>query len=167
MLGVVGSSVVSSAGRTEQMIGALIPPVTRRRRPSPPLIVPELPRLGLPAEDGRASLLLDMANLDGSGRFSARGLLRALGWMPGRRIDLAVVEEALVIGSSPTGQHTVGARGEIAVPGSARALLGLESDHRVVLVAAPERGVLVVHPHAQVAQLLAEHYRGQARGDDG
>ncbi|MEU7905657.1 hypothetical protein [Actinoplanes sp. NPDC049118] len=162
----MGSSVVSSAGRTEQMIGALIPPVTRRRRPSPPLIVPELPRPALPADDGRESLLLDMAHLDGSGRFSARALLRALGWAPGRRIDLAVVDEALVIGSSPTGRHTVGARGDIAVPGSARALLGLDTDHGVVLVAAPKCGVLVVHPHAQVAQLLAEHYRHQVRRDD-
>ncbi|WP_143162733.1 hypothetical protein [Couchioplanes caeruleus] len=100
-------------------------------------------------------------HLDASGRFYARALLQALERAPGQRIDLAVVADAVVIGSSATGRQAVGVRGEVAVPAPTRSLLGLESDHRVILAAAPELGVLVVHPHATIAQLLTEHYRRQ------
>ncbi|WP_306215625.1 hypothetical protein [Actinoplanes sp. RD1] len=124
-----------------------------------PLLAPEPLRPVLPVDDGSGSLLLDMARLDASGRFSARVLLRVLGWTAQQRVDLTVAGDALIIGSSPTGRQKIGVRGELAVPGSTRAMLGLDEDPRVVLVAALDSRVLVVHPHTVVAQLLAGHYR--------
>jgi bifunctional DNA-binding transcriptional regulator/antitoxin component of YhaV-PrlF toxin-antitoxin module len=120
-----------------------------------------LPALGLPTADA-GFLLLDMSRLDASGRFCARALLQALGWGPGHRVDLAVAGDAVVIGGSVTGRQTVGSRGELAVPAAARSLTGLAGDARVVLVAAVDQDVLVVHPHATVLQLLADHYAQQA-----
>ena len=166
-MNLVGSPAASSTGRTEQMIGALIPPAARRSRSPSPLIVPELRRPELPADEAFESLSLDMARLDGSGRFAARTLLRILGWVPGQRVDLTVVGDAVVISSSSSGRHAVGARGEVAMPEAARALLSLECDHRVLVVAASQHGVLVVHPHALVARLVAEHYRRQPQARDG
>jgi len=160
----VGSSGGSGSGRREQLIGALIPPVVRRSAPPVPLVAPMLPAFGLPTAVA-GSLLLDVSRLDASGRFCARGLLQTLGWGPGHRVDLAVVGDAVVIGGSVTGRQAVGCRGELAVPAAARSLSGLAGDARVVLVAAVDQDVLVVHPHATVLRLLAGHYAQQACED--
>jgi hypothetical protein len=105
MMSGVGSSSGPGTGRPEQLIGALIPPATRRTAPAGPLVVPTLPRLRLPAATEPESLLLDMASLDGSGRFCAHRLLRELGWLPGHRVDVAVVADAVVFGGSATGRQ--------------------------------------------------------------
>jgi hypothetical protein len=161
----VGSSDGSGPGRREQLIGALVPPVVRRSAPPVPLVAAMLPALGLPTADA-GFLLLDVSRLDGSGRFCARGLLQALGWGPGHRVDLAVVGDAVVIGGSATGRQAVGCRGELAVPAAARSLSGLAGDTRVVLVAAVGQDVLVVHPQATVLRLLADHYAALAPEDE-
>ncbi|WP_306209240.1 hypothetical protein [Actinoplanes sp. RD1] len=149
------------------MIGALIPPATRRPAQTGPLLAPEPRRLNLPSEADTGSLDLDIAQLDGSGRFSARSLLRDLGWNPGHRIDLTVVGDIVIVGSSPTGRHRIGARGDLAVPGSARMLLGLEPGHRVMVVAAPRQDILLVHPHTLITALLASYYGEQPQGREG
>ena len=110
-------------------------------------------------------MLLDMARLDASGRFCSRGLLRAPGWQPGHRVDAVVVGDAVVFGGSVTGRQAVGSRGEPAVPAAARSLIGLGDGPGVVLAAAVDEDLLVVHSHAAVARLLAEHYARQIAGD--
>jgi hypothetical protein len=160
----VGSPDGSGPERRERLIWALIPAVVRRSAPPVPLVAPMLPALGLPSADA-GCLLLDMSRLDASGRFCARGLLRALGWGPGHRVDLAVAGDAVVIGGSVTGRQTVGSRSELAVPAAARSLTGLAGDARVVLVAAVGQDVMVVHPQAAIVRLLAGHYAQQASQD--
>jgi len=161
-MGGMGSPASLGRGRPEQLIGALIPPATWRPGPAAPLVAPMLPRMRLPVDAVPEALLLDMASLDASGRFSARRLLRELGWLPGHRVDAVVVGDAVVFGGSATGRQSVGGRGELAVPASARSLTGLEYDNKVVLVAAMSQDVLVVHSRRAVARLLAEHYGRQA-----
>jgi hypothetical protein len=147
------------AARPERLIGALVPPSTRRSTPPVPLEMPALPRLELPPDAQAEPLLLDVARLDASGRFCSRSLLTALAWAPGRRVDLKIGVEAVVIGTCGAGRQTVGSRGELTLPISARTLAGLDADAQVVLVAVPTRDLLIVHPPALIARLLAEHYR--------
>ncbi|MEV6637841.1 hypothetical protein AB0M54_44650 [Actinoplanes sp. NPDC051470] len=154
----VGSPAGPPGDRPEQLIGALIPPVIQRPPPAAPLVLTLPPRLRLPTGADAESMLLDMGRLDASGRFSARRLLRALDWPPGHRVDAVVVDDAVLIRSSPTGLQSVGSRGELAVPAAARALAGIADDGHVVLAAAPDHGVLVVHAPAVVTRLLLEHY---------
>ena len=161
----VSSSTGSGAGRRERMIGALVPPATRRVSPAVPLVGAMLPRLALPAGVDSGSVLLDQARLDASGRFSARNLLRVLSWPPGHRVDAAVVGEAVVFGGSVTGRQTVGSRGELAVPAVARSLAGFDPRSPVLLVAVADRDVLIVHSHALLVRLLVEFYAAE-HGDD-
>ena len=143
------------------MIGALVPPATRRVSPVVPLVEVMLPRLALPVGVGPGSVVLDQARLDDSGRFSARGLLRGLSWLPGHRVDAAVVGEAVVFGGSVTGRQMVGSRGELAVPAAARALAGFDRGSPVLLVAVADRDVLIVHSHALLIRLLVEFYAAE------
>ncbi|MEV4346278.1 hypothetical protein AB0J83_17550 [Actinoplanes sp. NPDC049596] len=121
----------------------------------------------MPIGGDAAYVLLDTARLDASGRFSARRLLRSLGWPPGHRVDAVVVGDAVVFAGSPTGQQAVGSRGELAVPAATRALAGIDNDGHVVLAAVLDHDVLLVHAgamvllvhaRAMVTQLLPEHY---------
>jgi hypothetical protein len=79
--------------------------------------------------------LLDTARLDGSDRISARPLLAELDWPPGRRVQVTVVDDAVLIHAIPTGPHRIGSRGDLAVPAPARELTGLHPGDLVVLVA--------------------------------
>jgi hypothetical protein len=162
----MGSSAEPTAGRPEQLIGALVPPSTRRSAPPVPLEVPALPHLSLPAEACSEASLLDVARLDSSGRFCSRPLLAALTWAPGQRVDLRVGVDTVVICSRTDGRQVVGSRGELALPVSARMLAGLATEAQVVLVAVPTRALLIVHPPALVARLLAEHYGRQMESHD-
>lgn len=161
----VSSSTGSGAGRHERMIGALVPPATRRVSPAVPLVDAMLPRLALPTDVGPGSVLLDQARLDASGRFSARNLLRVLSWLPGHRVDAAVAGEAVVFGGSETGRQQVGSRGELTVPAAARSLAGFDRGAPVVLVAVADRDLLIVHSHALLVRLLVEFYAAE-HGDD-
>ncbi|GIJ64403.1 hypothetical protein Vau01_119190 [Virgisporangium aurantiacum] len=162
----MGQSPEPAAARPEQLIGALIPPATRRFAPLAPLDLPVLPRLDLPADAPFESFLLDVARLDASGRFSARSLLTTLAWSPGHRVDLRVGTDVVVISSCVDGRQAVGGRGELTLPVSARALAGLDREGWIVLVAIPARGALIVHPPALIARLLTDYY-GRQPGPDG
>lgn len=153
----MGSSGKAGAGRPERLIGALVPPLTRRSAPAVPLVVPKLPRLG-PADARSEPLLLDVVCLDASGRFCSRSVLTALAWSPGHRVDVRVGMDVVVIASCAAGRQAVGGRGELTLPISARMLAGLDLEARVVLVAVPTRDLLLVHPPALIAGLLAEYY---------
>lgn len=145
------------AGLEERLIGALVPTSIARPRPVPAPL-PTLPTLNLPTATGADDLLLGVARFDHSGRVSARSLLRALGWRPGHRVDVGVVDGALVIGSLATGQHIVGSRGELSLPTAARQMCGI--------VPGPPQDLLVIHPASTVARLLSEfHTRLAGAGD--
>lgn len=164
----MGSFGKAAAPRPERLIGALVPPAIRRPAPPIPLKMPALPRLSLPADARSEALLLDVACLDASGRFCSRFVLTALAWSPGHRVDLRVGVDAVVIASSAVGRQAVGGRGELTLPVAARMMAGLTMEARVVLVAVPARDLLIVHPPALVARLLAGHYgRQPERHDDG
>jgi hypothetical protein len=107
--------------------------------------------------------LLDTAGLAGSGRISTRGLLAEIGWPPGHRVRVTVVDGAVPIDPTPTGAHRVGSRGDLAVPAPARELTRLHPRDLVVLVASRLHQLLVVHPAVVVTRLLVDLYTRQSR----
>jgi hypothetical protein len=123
----------------------------------PPAVLPVLPARHLPTDPDSA--LLDVARLDRSGRLSARGLLRAMGWASGHRMAIDVVNGAITITSSAAGRHAVDRRRTFAVPAAARHLCGIGADQAVVLAAYPSVGLIVVHPVATVVRLLTDHHQ--------
>jgi hypothetical protein len=148
----------------ERLIGALIPAPVGDRPPPAPASLPVLPVLGLPAGVRAEALVVETARMDRSGRVCARHLLRALGWGPGHRVDIAVVDGVVLIRSVATGLHLVGGRGELSLPAAARRMCGIEPGPPVLLAASPSEGVLVVHPITVVARLLAAWYTRVSAG---
>jgi bifunctional DNA-binding transcriptional regulator/antitoxin component of YhaV-PrlF toxin-antitoxin module len=160
------SDALRPAG-AEQLIGALVPPPTRKRMAAgTPTLVPPLPAHRLPLAENSQSFCLDVGRPDASGRLSARHLLRALEWSPGDRIEHGVIGDAIVVARSATGRSQVGPRGDLMIPASVRALAGIDGSCRVVLVAAPAQDTLVIHAQRHVAELIAAYYASLDLADD-
>jgi hypothetical protein len=64
----------------------------------------------------------------------------------------------ILIAATPAGQHSIDHRGAIKLPAAFRRLCGIEYGPPLVLAAAIPEQVMVVHPAAVVAHLLATHY---------
>ncbi|WP_432838543.1 hypothetical protein [Dactylosporangium sp. CA-092794] len=110
---------------------------------------------------------LDIARLDRSGRVSARSLLDQLGWRPGHRVRIDVIDGAVLIQATANGRHLIGARGDLALPVAVRQMCAVSTGDLVVLAAEPAHHLLIVHPAATVARLLANlHTHLTADGHD-
>jgi bifunctional DNA-binding transcriptional regulator/antitoxin component of YhaV-PrlF toxin-antitoxin module len=135
--------------------------------PVAPLILPDtvaplshqsLPLPALPTIAGDTGLVLGVAGVSHSGRVGDQVLLDALGWAPGDRLHLDVLDSTLLLRRHPEGTQVINTRGQVFLPAGTRALLRIADNDRVVLVAAPRQGLLMLHPRAVVGALLAGFY---------
>ncbi|GAA2531037.1 hypothetical protein [Pilimelia columellifera] len=111
---------------------------------------------------------MELARLDRSGRLSMRAVLRHLAWRPGHRVDIDVVDGAILVVSTFDGTHRVGSRGDLALPAAARALCGLNIEDAALVVAAyPMAGVVLAHPAAVVARYLHQLHQSLRVGHGG
>lgn len=150
---------------TEQMIAALIPTPLPHPRPEPAPL-PTLPAVPSSPEQAEPVIpTLDIARVDRSGRVSARSLLDQLGWRPGHRLRVDVFDGAILIWPATDGLPLVGARGDLVLPVAVRQMCAINTGDLVVLAAEHTRDLLIVHPAATVARLLADlHARLTADG---
>jgi hypothetical protein len=154
-------SLPGTRGRLEHGIEALLPPARQRPVPPVPLALPTL--VPLRSRPSVTPFVLDMAHLDASGRFNSRPATSALRWLPGQPLEMTVTDEAVIFTAAATdGTAVVGSRGEIAVPAPAKVTAGLDQTQQVALVAVPDQAMLIVHPPALLAALLAAHYASGA-----
>lgn len=103
---------------SEQLVSALLPDIAARRPAPPPVAVAALPAPGTSSVDVNVHdvVLLGIARIDPSGRFHERALLRALGWNPGRTLDIDTTRDTIVIVPAVGGAHRVTQHGAIALP---------------------------------------------------
>ncbi len=134
----------------------VIPAVTLGAVPHTPVTLAALPALAPePARPNTDEFLLAAARLDGSGRFRAQALLRALGWPPSTRLELRQAATTVIIHADPAGRTMVTARGLVALPVATRRWLGIETAALVVVIALPARGLMILTaPHRLIAVLL-------------
>jgi bifunctional DNA-binding transcriptional regulator/antitoxin component of YhaV-PrlF toxin-antitoxin module len=115
-----------------------------------------LPRLSvLPGEQ---PMVYGLAALDHAGRISERGIIRALGWRAGQRLDVTLLLDAVLIRVAVDGLFRVLAKMLLVIPTAVRRWCALSPGDRVLPAADPERGVLVVHPLATVDRLVRMHH---------
>jgi hypothetical protein len=147
------------------VIPALQPPRWRpgdaadRRRPAArPLPVPALP--ARPVRDLRYGL----AVLDRYGRVADRATLSALAWGPGQALALTLTAGSVLAVVGPDPSVRVGNDGYLRLPIGVRRACGLTAGDRVLLVAEPGAGRLLLHPPAALTALLATHHAAITEG---
>lgn len=142
----------------ERLIGALIPDALGTRTECATVPLPALPALSQLDTLQPASLLVSTSRMDRSGRIHERILLHQLGWHPGTRLEMDTMHGMILIAATPTNHHTIDQRGAIKLPAAFRRLCEIKYGPPLVLAAATPKQVMVVHPSAVVAHLLATHY---------
>ena len=117
-----------------------------------------LPLVGLQQLSRDTTMLYGVGRVDASGRVSNRDIVRALGWQPGDRLEVIPTLSAIVILSSPDGLLSVPVKPYIVIPASARRLHNIEAGDHVLLAAAPEYGIVIIHTRQAMNDMLARYH---------
>lgn len=141
--------------KSQQIVAALVLPggIASSSWPSVPLPVPDLQQL---PRDG--SMLYDIGRVDASGRVAAREIIGALDWQPGNEVEVVIANRAIVMRARPGGLVTVPARPCVVIPVTARRHRGIHPGDRVLLAAAPEQGIVIVHTLSDLDEMLTGYH---------
>lgn len=120
--------------------------------------VPELP------SRSASHLVYGLAVLDRYGRLAERALLHALGWTRAQALDFAVVRGSVLVVPAAAARSKIGADLYFRVPVGVRRACRLEAGDRVLLVADPVAGQLVLHPPVALDALLTAHHAAMTVG---
>jgi hypothetical protein len=151
------------------LTSAVVPavPLVRRRgdaHPGPrPVDVRPMPVPALSSGPLRDAVY-GLAVLDRYGRLADRALLGALGWGPGQRFDLTLLAGSVLATPCPGSPVRVGNDGYLRLPVGVRRACRLVAGDRVLLVAEPAAGRLLLHPPAALDALLDAHHTALLRG---
>jgi hypothetical protein len=111
------------------------------------------------------SALYGLASLDHNGRIADNNLLRALGWDAATRLDIREQGGLLLVAASRQGVFSLTGRGHLCLPVTVRRWCGLGTGDRVLLVAEPDQGLLVVHPPAALDAMVSWLHTSVLGGD--
>jgi bifunctional DNA-binding transcriptional regulator/antitoxin component of YhaV-PrlF toxin-antitoxin module len=138
----------------QQIVAALaLPPYPAPAEPLRPLPLTSLHQLSRDT-----TMLYGVGRVDPSGRITNRDIVRALGWKPGDKLDVIPALGGIVILSSPDGLLTVSAGPRIVIPAAARRIHNIETGDHVLLAAAPEYGIVIIHTRQAINDMLAHYH---------
>ncbi len=121
-----------------------------------------VPLTQLAALPSTTSMVYRIASLDTQGRIAESSIVTALGWRTGQRLRLEVHSNTTVTVQADTdGVFTLARRAHLPLPAAVRRWCGLNPADRVLLAAAPESGLLLIHTmRALDAMVAAFHTPG-------
>lgn len=120
-------------------------------------------QLAPPASD--RSPVCGMAAIDCNGRITEATVIPVLGWAPGTRVDIRVRAGLVLVTADPHAVFRVTQPGQVRLPATVRHWYGLAPGSRVLLVADPAAGRLVVHPPAALHTMITEFHAGLLGGE--
>lgn len=97
------------------------------------------------------------ASLDARGRLSERTAIRALGWLAGQPIKIDARDCVAVVTKTVSSRWSIGPRGYLHLPAAIRHACILRAGDRVLLLALPERSLLLAIPTPIAATAIREH----------
>lgn len=139
------------------MIASLTIPPPRTGTTNQPQVRP-LPMAKVRQLPHDASVLYGIGRIDASGRISERHIVRALGWQPGQRLDIALLARGITIRSSPNGSIVLPRTQRLVVPLAARRHCGITSGDYLLLAALPEHGIVIIHTTKVLDDMLIHHH---------
>lgn len=122
-----------------------------------------LPIPPLPCPSAREAVY-GVAILDRYGRLAERTVLRALRWGPGHPLALTLVSGSVLVVANVNSTARIGNDGYFRLPVGVRRACRLAAGDRVLLVAEPATGRLLLHPPAALGALLDAHHADILRG---
>lgn len=138
----------------QEIVAALAIPLT----PASAEPLRPLPLIGLHQLFRDTTMLYGVGPVDASGRVKNGDIVRALGWQPGDKLEVVPGLGGIVIFSSPDGLFTVPVKPCIVIPAAARRIHDIQPGDHVLLAAAPEYSVVIVHTRQAVNEMLARYH---------
>ena len=117
---------------------------------------PPLPNLHRLPRD--ASMVYDIGRVDACGRIVNGGIVEALRWHAGDKLEVVLTQGAIVIRSSPDGLFSLSQRPRIIIPAEARRRHAIQPGDHVLLAAAPEFGIVIVYPLSALDEMIARYH---------
>jgi hypothetical protein len=111
------------------------------------------------------SMLYGIGRMDASGRISDRHIVQALGWDPGHRLQVALIARGIVIRSSTNGPITVPQTQRLAIPLVARHHCNIRAGDNLLLAAAPDHGIVIVHSAAALDDMIVQYHAPSVLAD--
>lgn len=136
--------VIPSATGHDRVPGSGAPGAASARK----IPVPELPELR------KGSAVYGLATLDHRGRIADLSTVRVMGWSRHTRLDIREHGGLLLVSASPQGVFSLTTQGHVRLPTTVRRWCGLDTGDRVLLMAEPGAGLLVVHPPAALDAMV-------------
>lgn len=127
-------------------------PVLSPPQPLPLSRLPELPR--------ETSMMYGIGRMDSSGRIAATEIIQALRWRPGDQLELTLTPSAAILRPAAGGLLGVPQRPCVVIPAGARRLLDIAPADHVLLAAAPEYRIVIVHAIRVMDDMLAAFHAG-------
>jgi bifunctional DNA-binding transcriptional regulator/antitoxin component of YhaV-PrlF toxin-antitoxin module len=152
------SSAASATGGAQTSAQDIVAALALPLSPTSAEPLRPLPLVGLQQLSCDTTMLYGVGRVDASGRVSNRDIVRALGWQPGDRLEVIPTLSAIVILSSPDGLLSVPIKPYIVIPASARRLHNIETGDHVLLAAAPEYGIVIIHTRQAMNDMLARYH---------
>jgi hypothetical protein len=112
-----------------------------------------------------SSVVCGIAAIDCNGRLAEATVIPTLGWTPGTQLDIRVNGGLVLITADPQAVFRVTRPGQVRLPATVRHWCGLAPGSRVLLVADPEAGRLVVHPPAALHSMITKFHAAALGGD--
>lgn len=153
----------------DEVVPGLVPPpeqVQEIRRPARVLGVRALPMAALGALPTDIPRIYGIATVDGGGRVTDQHLIRALGWVPRERVNITVSEGSVIVRAEPDGVFTLTGKGHLQIPAAVRRWCAMTVGDRVLLVAAPDDALLIVHAVAALDALVTRYQDILQGGDE-
>jgi hypothetical protein len=115
-----------------------------------------------PAARERSSVY-GFAVVNDRGRIAAQCVVQSLGWQPETVLSIREHAGLVVVTADPGGGSRLTGDGHVRLPVTIRRWCGLEPGCRVLLVADPAEGRLVVHPAAALDAMVSRHHTDGVR----
>lgn len=149
------------------MTASIVPAITlsRSRAAHPETPRPAVPLPTPPLIMRTATTVYGVAALDCNGRIADGHVLRSLAWTSGQRLAPQLAGVSVLIVADPRGPVQIGRAGHLRLPVSLRRACHLVAGDRVLLVADPPNGKLLVHPPAALDALFPTHPAHAAGGE--
>jgi bifunctional DNA-binding transcriptional regulator/antitoxin component of YhaV-PrlF toxin-antitoxin module len=148
----------SPTGRTrtaaQEIVAALALPLC----PVEPEPLRPLPLIDLHQLSRDTTMLYGVGRVDASGRVKSCDIIRALGWKPGDKLEIVSTFGGIVFLASPDGLFSVPRNPCVVIPVAARQQHNITAGDHVLLAAAPEYGVVIVHTRQAMNDMLARYH---------
>jgi hypothetical protein len=106
-----------------------------------------------------------MTTIDCNGRLVEATVIPALDWTPGTRLDIRLHGGLILVTADPHAVFRVTRPGQVRLPATVRHWCGLAPGSRVLLVADPVAGCLVVYPPAVVHAMVTAFHAAVLGGE--